>query len=212
MRKIALAAAALFLSCGAASAQMPVVGYESGPVAVTGTVAASTHASGVVVGPAVGTLVGPGGRPVTQLTGNQSGVFVVPIGRLGGSPIGGQGTSYGVSNIVTQVAVTSAGGNTVGYVVRMWSQPPLNTTCVDNTAFAGNFATDDNYLMTPPFTLTPAAPGVTTGDASTYASLTVQTFDFENPNGLAYVCLQSTGSDTADNNTKVRVMLSGPQN
>ena len=121
-----------------ALAQEPVIGFESGPVAVTGTVAASTHASGVAVGPAAGTLVGPNGQAITQLTGNQSGIFVVPIGRKVGSLISG------TSNIVTQIAVTSAGGNTVGYVVRMWTQPPVNTTCVDNTAFVGNFAVDDN--------------------------------------------------------------------
>lgn len=194
----------IFVS-SAALAQMPVIGFESGPVAVTGTPANSSHAAGQAVGPAAGTLVGPGGRGVTQLTGNQSGVFVVPIGRQNAN-------ATGQSNIVTQFAMTSSGGSTGQYVVRIWTQPPVNTTCVDNAAFAGNFAIDDNYLMTPPFALTPAAPAVTTGDASTYASLTVQTFDFVSALGLAYVCLQTVSTDTADDNKAVRIMMSGPQN
>lgn len=189
-----------------AYAQLPVIGFESGPVAVTGTPANSSHAAGTVVGPAAGTLVGPNGRPVTQLTGNQSGVFVLPISRVASGSVTGQ------SNIVTQFAMTSSGGSTGQYVVRIWTQPPVNTTCVDNTAFAGNFATDDNYLMTPPFALTPAAPTSTTGDTSTYASLTVQTFDFSSPQGFAYVCLQAVATDTADENKPIRVMMSGPQN
>lgn len=188
-----------------ARAQMPVIGFESGPVAVTGTPASSSHSAGTAVGPAAGTLVGPNGRPVAQLTGNQSGIFVLPIGRQ-------IGPSTGQSSIITQISMTSSGGSTGQYVVRIWTQPPLNTTCQDNVAFAGNFATDDNYLMTPPFSLTPAAPAVTTGDASTYASLTVQTFDFASAQGTAYVCLQTVSTDTADDNKPIRIMMSGPQN
>ncbi len=188
-----------------AAAQQEVVGIDSGPIAVTGTPANSSHAAGTVVGPAAGTLAGPNGRTIAQLTGNQSGVFVVPIGRL--YPNAG-----GQSNIITQFAMTSSGGSTGQYVVRIWSQPPLNTTCQDNAAFAGNFATDDNYLITPPFALTPAAPASTTGDSYTYASLTQQTFDFAGENGLAYVCLQTVSTDTADENKPIRIMMSGQQN
>ena len=205
MRKFLLAFLILMGVGAAALAQMPVIGFESGPVAVTGTPANSSHAAGTAVGPAANGLVGPGGRPVTQLTGLQSGIFVVPIGRQ-------NGPSTGQSNIITQFAMTSSGGSTGQYVVRIWSQPPVNTTCQDNVAFAGNFATDDNFLVTPPFSLTPAAPAVPTGDAATYASLTVQTFDFESPQGLAFVCLQTVSTDTADENKAIRVMMSGPQN
>ena len=199
----------LVLTIAFAQAQTPVIGYESGPVAVTGTPANSSHAAGTVVGPAPSTLVGPNGNTaiITQLTGNQSGVFVVPIGRRGSAA-----SPTGVSNIITQFAMTSSGGSTGQYVVRIWTQPPVNTTCVDNSAFVGNFATDDNFLITPPFSLTPAAPAVTTGDASTYASLTVQTFDFESPSGLAYVCIQTVSTNTADENKAMRIMMSGPQN
>lgn len=209
MLKIAAAVLGLMIA-SPVLAQTFVVGYESGPVAVTGTPVNSSHAAGTVVGPVAGGLVGPNGRPVTQLTGNQSGIFVVPIGRITGAAA--SAGPVGVSNIVTQFAMTSNGGSTGQYVVRVWTQPPVNTTCVDNTAFAGNFAIDDNYLMTPPFALTPAAPAVTTGDANTYASLTVQTFDFVNQNGLAYVCLQTVSTDTADQNKAIRIMMSGPQN
>jgi hypothetical protein len=209
MLKIIGTLIALFLATPAL-AQQAVIGFESGPVAVTGTPANSSHASGTAVGPVAAGLVGPNGRPVAQLTGNQSGIFVVPIGRITGAA--SSGGPVGMSTIVTEFALTSTGGSTGQYVVRIWTQPPLNTTCVDNTAFAGNFATDDNYLITPPFSVTPAAPAVTTGDSSTYGSLTVQAFSFESPNGLAYVCLQTVSTDTADENKAVRVMLSGHQN
>ena len=191
-------------------AQQAVIGFESGPVAVTGTPANSSHAAGTAVGPVAAGLVGPGGRPVAQLTGNQSGIFVVPIGRITGAA--SSGGPVGVSNIITQFAMTSTGGSTGQYVVRIWTQPPVNTTCVDNTAFVGNFATDDNFLITPPFSITPAAPAVTTGDSNTYASLTVQTFDFVSAQGLAYICLQTVSTDTADENKAIRIMMSGPQN
>ena len=188
-----IAASTFLLGIAAANAQQNMIGFESGPVAVTGTPANSSHAAGTAVGPVAAGLVGPGGRPVPQLTGNQSGIFVVPIGRI---TAGGPGP-VGMSAIITEFALTSTGGSTGQYVVRIWTQPPLNTTCVDNTAFVGNFATDDNYLITPPFGITPAAPAVTTGDSSTYGSLTVQAFSFESPNGLAYVCLQTVSTDTA---------------
>lgn len=210
MRHRIIVGALVWLLGSVAHAQQPVISFDSGPVAVTGTPANSSHAAGTAVGPIAGGLIGPNGRPAAQLTGNQSGIFVVPIGRLASG--NNVGANIGQSSIVTQIALTSSGGSTGQYVVRAWSQPPLKTTCVDNTAFAGNFATDDNYLITPPFSLTPAAPAVTTGDASTYASLTVQTFDFASANGLAYICLQTVSTDTADQNNPIRIMMSGPQN
>lgn len=189
----------------AALAQTSVVGYDSGPAAVVGTPANSSHAGGTAVGPS-GNLA-PFTNAATLGT-NQSGLFVVPVLRTL--------NANSLSGIVTQFALTSNGGSTGQYVVRIWSRLPANTTCVDNTAFAGNFATDDQYLITPPFSVTPAAPGSTTGDASTYASLTVQTFDVLNTDSPAtrnlYVCLVTVSTDTADENKGIRVMLSGPQN
>ena len=206
MRKIlsaAIALAALALSCPV-FAQQPVTGFEAGPSAVVGTPANSSHAAGTVVGP-TGNLA-PFTNSATVGT-NQSGLFVVPVIRSG---------AINPSVIITQFALTSNGGSTGAYVVRMWSRLPINTTCIDNTAFAGNFATDDQYLITPPFSVTPAAPSSTTGDSSTYASLTVQTYDLLNADipgtRNLYVCLQTVSPDTADENKPIRVMVSGPQN
>lgn len=204
MRKILIGIAALALLCGHARAEQPVTGFEAGPSAVVGTPANSSHAAGNVVGPS-GNLT-PFTNQATVNT-NQSGLFVIPVLRP---------NATNPSAIITQFALTSNGGSTGAYVVRIWSKLPVNTTCVDNTAFAGNFTTDDQYLITPPFSITPAAPAVTTGDANTYAALTVQTFDLLNADAPTtrnlYVCLQTVSTDTADDNKPMRVMVSGPQN
>lgn len=121
----------------------------------------------------------------------------------------------GGSGIVTNFGFKSTGGSTGSYVVRLWDKSPASTTCTDNTAFAGS-ETDDANLLTPPFTITPAAPGSTTGDAFTYAGVTVVTWDYKNadtsPSQNLYACLVTVSTDTADENKLVRVMLSGPQN
>lgn len=186
----------------APAAAITVEGYESGASAVVGTPANSSHAAGQAVGP-TGNLT-PFNNAATVGT-NQSGLFVIPVARIPGGSL-----------IMTQFAMTSSGGSTGQYVVRIWSRLPLNTTCQDNAAFVGNFTTDDAYLITPPFAVTPAAPAVTTGDANTYASVTVQTYDVENTDSPAtrnvYICLQTVSTDTADDNKPIRVMVSGPQN
>lgn len=204
--RLLLAVCMLFAWLAAAHAQQAVVGFESGPAAVVGTPANSSHAAGTAVGPS-GHLT-PYTNQATVGT-NQSGLFVIPVMR--------SANNNQFSAIITQIAMTSSGGSTGQYVVRVWSRLPANTTCVDNTAFSGNFATDDQYLITPPFSMTPAAPASTTGDASTYASLTVQTFDALNadtpsPTRNLYVCLVTVSTDTADENKGIRVMVSGPQN
>jgi hypothetical protein len=188
-------------------AQQAVVGFESGPSSVVGTPANSSHAAGTVVGPSASINSGRL-TPFTntaQVGTNQSGLFVIPVMRLAN-----------LSAIITQVAITSSGGSTGAYVVRIWRKLPSNTTCVDGSAFAGNFATDDADLITLPFSVTPAAPASTTGDAGTYAPLTVQTFDAQNTDSPGtrnlYVCLQTIATDTADDNNPIRVMVSGPQN
>jgi hypothetical protein len=130
------------------------------------------------------------------------GLISVPIARISGG-----------AGIITQVAWVSPGGSTGQIVVRIWQRKPASTTCTDNTAYAGN-ATDDLYLITPPFALTPAAPAVTTGDSKTYASLTGQTFDFKNQDLAAsvnlYACVITVSTDTADESTSPWIMMSGP--
>jgi hypothetical protein len=194
-----------------ALAQTPIIGFESGPSAVIATPSSASHAAGTAVG--AGTATGAVAN-VTSVSGQitnqaqqgtlQSGLFVIPVARVPGA-----------SMIVTQVAMTSTGGSTGQYVLRAWRKWPQNTTCQDNVAFAGNF-NDDAELITPPFSITPAAPAVTTGDANTYGSVTVQTYDFENtdqpPTRNIYICLQTVSTDTADEAKAIRIMVSGPQN
>lgn len=202
MRRLILAAILAICASSAVLAQQPVVGFESGASSVVGTPANSSHAAGQAVGPA-GNLTPFNNQGLTGT--NQSGLFVIPVARVPGGSL-----------IMTQFAMTSSGGSTGQYVVRIWSRLPANTTCIDNTAFVGNFATDDAYLITPPFAVTPAAPAVTTGDSNTYASVTVQTYDVENTDMPStrnvYICLQTVSTDTADDNKPMRVMVSGPQN
>lgn len=205
MKRILLACALLWAA--PVAAQTAVVGFESGPAAVIGTPANSSHAAGTAVGPAVGTNVTSASGQITngaQIGTNQSGLFVVPWARVPGA-----------AGIVTQFALTSSGGSVGQYVVRIWRKWPVNTTCIDGTAFAGNFTTDDADLITPPFSVTPAAPAVTTGDANTYASVTVQTYTMQNTDQPVtrnlYVCVQTVSTDTADANKAMRVMLSGAQ-
>ncbi len=182
-------------------AQTPVVGFESGPAALTVTPGGTHSANGQVLGPNNTTT---GGTPASLVGTNQSGLFVIPIARDNGKP-----------GIITQFSFTSSGGSTVQMVGRIWSRLPSNTTCKDGTPFAGNFTTDDAYLITPPFSFTPAAPASTVGDSSTYASITGLTYTFQNvdlngPTRNLYVCVEITASDSSDNNNAARVMLSGP--
>lgn len=198
MRKWIIAALAAVLSCGQALAQQdsatPVTGFDPGPVAVTATPANASHAAGTAVGCAAVTCAG-----------NQGALFLVPVARFAG-----------YSLILTQIAVTSSGGYASPYLVRVWAANPVNTTCKDNTAFVGNFTTDDAFLVTPPFSLTMAAPAQTTGDAGTYGASTGITWDARNLDATGtkflYVCLVATATDTADENKAIRVMMSGPQN
>ena len=106
----------------------------------------------------------------------------------------------------------STGGSTGSYVVRIWARQPTASTCTDNVAFAGS-TTDDALLLTAPFTVTPAAPASTTGDASTYAVQAGLALDFLNKDvpqaGSLYVCLVTVATDTADQNNVVVVSVSG---
>lgn len=132
------------------------------------------------------------------------GLLPVPIARINGG-----------SGILTGVNWMSAGGSTGTLVVRIWAKNPVNTTCTDQTAYAGS-AVDDAFLVTPPFSITPSAPAVTTGDAKTYAAQTGLSLDYKNLDTSAgqnlYVCAVTVSTDTADESAKVTVTLSGPQN
>lgn len=181
----------------AAGQQAPLTQNTSGLLCTNGGGASGGNDSGPVVqsqtpaasSHAAGTSVG--------------GLFTIPLARVSGG-----------SGAVTQFAFTSTGGSTGQYVVRIWDKSPANTTCTDNTAFAGNFTTDDANLITPSFSISPIAPTVTTGDASTYAALTNLNWDYKNADSTQnlYVCVVTVSTNTADESHAVRVMLSGPQN
>ena len=132
------------------------------------------------------------------------GLFLVAIARTAGG-----------SGIITNLNWKSTGASTGQLVLRIWQKNPVNTTCTDNVAFVGS-DTDDAFLITSPFSITPAAPASTTGDANTYASVAGVTWDYKNvdtsPGQNVYVCPVTVSTDTADENKLVRVQLSGPQN
>lgn len=133
------------------------------------------------------------------------GLFVVPLAQNVTNP----------SGILTSFFWKSVGGDTGAKVGRIWTKNPTNTTCTDNTNFAGS-DTDDVFLITPPFSFTPAAPANTTGDSATYASVLGNTWDYKNSDSPLtknlYVCVVTGATDTSDENKIVRVTLSGPQN
>lgn len=166
-------------------------GADSGPVTAALTPANSSHAAG--------TALGAGGA-----SGNQSGLFVLSIAR-----------SSGGSGIAIHLWYKSTGGSTGVILARAWSRLPANTTCKDNTAFAGS-DTDDAYLLGAPFSFTPVAPANTTGDSATYADLQNLNIDFKNqdaaPTQNIYVCLVTVATDTADENNLIRLYAAGPQN
>lgn len=134
------------------------------------------------------------------------GLFVVPLAR----------TANG-SGILTSVNWKSTGGSTGQILVRIWQKKPsaLTFACGDQAAYAGADS-DDANLITPPFTITPAAPAVTTGDSATYGSSIGLTIDYKNtdnpPTQNLYVCVTTVATDTVDENALVRLTLSGPQN
>ncbi len=132
------------------------------------------------------------------------GLISVPIARVAGG-----------SGIITNFSWTSPKGSTGQLVIRVWQVLPANTTCTDQTAFSGS-AADDLSLVVPPFSITPAAPASTTGDAKTYAALAGLTWNYKNIDTTRsrnlYVCAVTVATDTADESSSPAVMLSGPQN
>lgn len=133
------------------------------------------------------------------------GLITVPIAR-----------GNGFSGIITSLQWLSPGGSTGSLVLRGWTKNP-SSTCTDNTAFSNNSADDAFLIPGTPVTVTPAAPGSTTGDARTYAQLTGLTWDYKNadspgPTQNTYWCAVTVTTDTADESTSPRLTLSGPQN
>lgn len=147
------------------------------------------------------TATGTGGS-TSHLAGDSvGGLLSIPVVRTSGG-----------SGIITNFALIDAGGSTNALVVRIWQKNPSSTTCTDDSPFASN-ATDDLSLIVPPFSVTPSAPAVTTGDAKTYASVAQVTWDYKNASSTTnlYVCLVTVSTQTISGANQ-SVMLSGPQN
>jgi hypothetical protein len=200
------AAVAVCLALGAPAVAEPRCGVGSAQSTAPGGGATSSPSCGETVsgydsGPVTATgVVNASSHAAGQSIG---GLMTVNIARY-----------YGGEGIITTFSLMSPGGSTGQYVVRLWAKNPVNTTCADNTAFSGS-ATDDAFLIVPPFSVTPSAPAVTTGDAKTYASLQGLTWDFRNqdanPGIGLYVCVVTVSTDTADESTSITVMMSGPR-
>lgn len=122
----------------------------------------------------------------------------------------------GQSGEIENLLWISAGGDTTAKLVRIWDVQPTHTTCTGGQAFVSNFA-DDLHLVTPPISLSPSAPAVTTGDAKTYATASfAPPISYANqdasPTAYVYACVTAGASDTADANGQVGLVLSGPRN
>jgi len=133
------------------------------------------------------------------------GLFTVPVARFPGG-----------SCVIQNLQWISTGGSTNPLLIRIWDVNPVNTTCTDQTAFAGS-ETDNRHLVPGGLiSVTPAAPTSTTGDAFTYGDKTTLTVDYRNQDAVAtknvYVCVVTTTTDTADESKAVYLSLSGPQN
>lgn len=195
-------------TAGSASSNVVTVQGISGGTNLPVSQATAANLNATVIG------VDPGPISATATPANSSHAAGTSIGGLFTIPIGPAPAS-GNSGIITQFALKSVGGSTGSLAVRIWQKAPTNTTCTDNTAFAGS-DTDDAFLITPPFSITPAAPASTTGDSATYASAQNLVLDYKNADSPAtanlYACLVTVATDTADENKLVRVTLSGPTN
>jgi len=210
-------------AAGAAAVGNPVqIGGKDGsgnvqavPVTAAGTAAANAIAiQGVALGQAV-PVSGYDSGPITASatpanashTAGQSvgGLFSVGVARITGG-----------SGIITSILFKDTNGVAESYVLRVWSKNPTNTTCADNTNFAGS-ATDDQYLIGGgPVSIATAVPASTQGDSAVYAALTGLTWDYKNADGTAtqnvYVCLVTTATYTPAASKLVYVTVSGPQN
>ena len=154
-----------------------------------------------------------GSLPIQTATPNGSshaagssvgGLFKIPVARtLGGGAL------------PIRFIWISTGGAVTQLLVRLWDINPTHSTCTDQTAYAASI-TDDQHLVTIPFSFTPAAPSNTTGDAKTYAEqdftppLSIRNQD-STQTQYVYACVVTTATDTADESAAVYANLLGPQ-
>lgn len=201
LRKLLLALALFALAPAVAYAD--TYSRDSGPITATATPANSSHAAGTALGC---TSAGTGYANCAASSGNQSGLFVLPLAGIEGG-----------DGIIYHLAYKSVGGSTGQIVIRLWARLPSNTTCKDNTAFAGSDA-DDAYLLAAANALqpSPSAPAVTTGDSATYVDLANLTIGYKNfdltPTRYVYACVVTVSTDTADENNAIRLTANATQN
>lgn len=185
-----------------------LVAFSAALALAQGALPGAAHAAGYVGS------YDSGSTPVVTFTPNGSSHAAgSAVGNLQKVPLGAvPGGTAEIENLLWQ----SSGGSTGVLVIRMWDKFPGATTCTDQQAYVGS-ATDDQHLVYPPFSITPAAPGSTQGDAKTYASQA-----FAPPVSIAnqdtasqpyvYVCAVTVATDTADESAAIALLLSGPQN
>ena len=94
-------------------------------------------------------------------------------------------------------------------MVYVWSKNPSNTTCTDKTNFVAS-QTDNQYLVVPPQSITPAL-AVTAQDTTTYASSSNLVGNFNNgsSNTDLYVCVLANASVTPATTTDLRFTIQG---
>jgi hypothetical protein len=131
-----------------------------------------------------------------------------------GQPLGGLqtisvGSTNGLSGILTQVQVASKGGSTVNVVVYVWAKNPTGTTCTDKSNFVAS-QTDNQYLVVPPQSITPAL-ALTAQDTTTYAAAANLVGNFVNgsSNTNLYACVVANATVTPATTTDLRLTLSG---
>lgn len=122
--------------------------------------------------------------------------------------------SPGLGGWINGIGMQSPGGSVGSYVVRVYQSNPNGGayTCSDNAAFVDTAAAK-TLLVFNPFTLTPQAPAVTTGDTTTYAALVGVAGPFTTSGSTnIYVCVLTVATDTADQNNPLLLSLNVVQN
>jgi hypothetical protein len=147
---------------------------------------------------------GPGTNPTFGAVWQATGV-VANSSHAGGTSIGGltainAARNAGLGGWITGFNMISPGASVGSYVVRLYQSSPAAGAfaCADNAAFVDTSAAK-LLLIAPPFTIAPAAPGSTTGDAATYGQIANVAWPFlASVNQNVYACVVTVSADTAD--------------
>src|SRR5579871_2674689 len=198
-----VSAASLPLPSGAATAANQTTANTSLATIATNTTSAATAANQCTS---------------ACVNGNQFNASVIPTVQnaayAAGQSLGGLqtisiGSTNGLSGVLDQVSVASKGGSTVGMVVYVWSKNPTNTTCTDKSNFVAS-QTDNQYLVTPPFLLTPALVA-SAQDTAAYTPPWTGIGNFVNgsSNTDLYECVLANAAVTPATTSDLRFNLQG---